>query len=880
MGTAAAAGLAGATALVGAPTRADAATAPTPPKSRELAETASNQNRWLSLPASRLVVNPYDFNSTRSPLDYSLGPDVPLNLGYYVGNEAARLNSLAGWRPRIADEGSIDVAWADEFDTLSGDWVAGQYVTATVGDGRLQLNLRQDSPDWWGELTRWVEVNLDASPYLQISVTSLADAWGLQVRDASGAVVTVQSDSNSTGVFTYNLAEITRWSGTKSIQLVLRVAVWEKPAEFDFIRIIGVTPALGAAGSTSAEWYPHELPFTASYDDGSTATGTDFFINVNSVARTVSFAGPTQRWSLTGVYAGAPTWSEQTQTLTVVTPEYAYAIAFSAALDGAALYYETLPELLSDTGGTTTPPASGYWAVPIRPGGAMAVSVAFATAAEGGATMARRRARAALGRDLDGVRGQQERFWDGFLASVPHPTNFAVQAVDPLGVTPAQVRHSYYAAWVFLHADVLPPLPEVDFPYPQLPTGKPSLWAEGADGAVASAQWESVLAMQFYAYVDPATAWGALKGMLSLVDDEGIIGGEGLPARKAQTAAVLYALTGDTAALRDIYPALRRHLLWQEANPRWVFKDLTPPDQKDAQFLASVLIDMAYARDIARLLGLPDDVRMWGQHRSTSFANYLEWFWETPTSEPIEWYVPSTGTRDKGNILWISCGFHLDLWPDDSTQLDGMIRRFESRYNPDLPFAGFAAPAEEGTQRPEVGTMAAWAGFVQPKYADTSYTIYGLLGLAQQTGDVRLRDWAVVLSNSCVRDVVRANEFAEVYTEFVPPKGAGVRPSFFGAGMVLDGVLMNNGYRMDLGTPAFVRLTDNLAAVHEIVMRGGKTLTTERAAGSDLVELSGTLVRDDPVCTQLTVPLGATVSMSADCGAGALAAAHESNDGT
>ncbi len=307
-------------------------------------------------------------------------------------------------------------------------------------------------------------------------------------------------------------------------------------------------------------------------------------------------------------------------------------------------------------------------------------------------------------------------------------------------------------------------MPEVGFPYPQLATGKPALYVEGPAGAAATAAWESLLAMQHYAQLDPDTAWSAYRGLMSLVGPDGELGGEGLPSRKAQTAAVLHALTRDTEAVRNVYPALRRHLLRAEADPRWVFKDSTPAGQKDAQFVASVLIDMAHARDLAAVLGDSAEVVMWDAHRIATFADYLRWFWPTPDSGPVEMVRPgTTEDADPGNILWIGCGLHLDLWPEDSPELSALLRRLLDTYRPERTFAGF----------------------VQPKYPDISYTVRGLL-------DHGHRAQARGLANCALRDVVRAHQFAETYDGDDSPSGHGVRPSCFGAGLVIDVVWLNN----------------------------------------------------------------------------------------
>jgi hypothetical protein len=610
----------------------------------------------MSLPGSRLVVNPFDFNTNLLPAAYSNGPQLPLNVGYYAAGRAHRLQEmLTVYRKPEGRTGGVEVAWADEFDSLSEEWVADEGVEATVADGQLQLNLRSGSSNWWGSVQRWVEIDLEESPYIEISVTELADAWALRVNDG-GADVTVQGDTNDKGTFTYDLRKATGWTGRKRFRLRLVVAIWEKPARFDYVRIMGVRSVLESAVSFETSWLPHELPTTAEYGSGTTAQLHDYFADSDTLIRSVSFQlgeAADRRWVLGGRYKGDVCWDTDTRVLAVATDAYAYAIAFPAEIVEGPAFSANLVRFLA--GLVDAPGKEGYWAVEIdvRSGVSMLAVVAFATAQEGVEAARQRALRISQRGDWAKLRDKQERFWTRYLRDqVPHPHSFGL--VDaPVGclregcpeVTAEQVRDTYYKAWVFAAANVLPPMPEVGFPYPQLAAGKPSMWAFGAPQASASASWESMLQIQFYAYADPEVAWAAFRGLMSLVDEAGALPGEVLPTRAAQTAAVLYQLTGDKEALADIYPALKRHLLWKKDNPRWIHGDHDNPYEKDADFVVSALIDMKYAAGLAEVLGLVSDVEFWEQMRRDYFQDYLVWFWETPDSDPVEYYYADTGQR-------------------------------------------------------------------------------------------------------------------------------------------------------------------------------------------------------------------------------------------
>ena len=135
------------------------------------------------------------------------------------------------------------------------------------------------------------------------------------------------------------------------------------------------------------------------------------------------------------------------------------------------------------------------------------------------------------------------------------------------GVTAADVRRAYYRAWVFFWQDTLPPMPENGFPYPQVCTGKPSLWVDGGTHMEATALWDASAAMQALALVEPHPVWTAAQGVMSQVEADGYLNGEALPTIVSRTLWLLYQQTGDIAALRVTYPALRRFLVWKIANP-------------------------------------------------------------------------------------------------------------------------------------------------------------------------------------------------------------------------------------------------------------------------------------------------------------------------
>lgn len=801
------------------------ATTPSPPRSADLRETGDLQRRWLSIGQSRIVLNPLDFNSTLTPLQYTAGPEMPLHLGYYCSDSAVNLRSvISTYRRTAPGSGKIITAFSDDFDTLNSAWAGDSWVDRTIVDGTLQLTVTAGGTPW-AVTYQWVTIDLDTTPYVEITVPSATASWGLKVNDGTQSVDTaLQGDTTQVGTFTYDIAAATGWSGTKKFQLRIFAIGVGQPVQIDRIRILGSQPVLAGAASSQNAWTPHQLEFTGDYPDHASCAATDFCYDAHTVVRILR-PDRSDGWVLAGHNSGTAAWTPATRLLTVTAEHYSYAIACSAQIHNVA-FFASQAELGAWLNPSPQPIANGYWALEFDAGTRAIVGIGLATSAEG-TTAAAQRALAPLPGDrADTALRRRESEWDGVLARVPHPHDFTLTSVPLNGVTADQVRHTYYAAWVFAVANSLPPMPEVGYAYPQLPAGKPSLWVFGAEGAKASAAWESFLGQQFIAYVDPQLAWDAFEGLMSLVGSDGSLNGESLPSRKAQTALVLYHLTGDTARLRKIYPALKRLLQWESEHLYWIPPGGTgDPNSRDADFVTELLIDMAYARDAATVLGLSNDITAWNEQRTALYKQSLLWFWPTPTTQPAEYYDVTTGARDPGAPIWMSTALHLDLLPAGD-YLTSLEQRFRAGYDPNGTFCSF----------------------VYAKYPDLSYTVYGLL-------ERGMRQEAEVMVNAAARDVSRAQMFSENYLEYGFPTPFGVRPSLFGDCTIIDMVWIKNGYRMDGGYPQFVRLTESAGGIDGLRIRGKRfdvALDPDRGE----VVVSGSIAR-----TQIPAPLGKTVRL-------------------
>ena len=524
------------------------------------------------------------------------------------------------------------------------------------------------------------------------------------------------------------------------------------------IRGILTTKLKTASGSMTAnavetEWMPYSLPFRAKYANGDSITGLDYFYDETTLIRRISSS---TGLTLSGHSAGHVETDGSNVFVTNSNINYLITLGNSRAR-----IHVTDSTWQIDLEPSTSPTIIALYfggdSSEVRKGLKKAIA---ATEPEN--------ARKAL--------QKRKLFWDEFLKKVPHPGNFSLTAVDPKGVQATDVRNAYYKAWIFTAQNLLTE-DQINFPYPQVCTGKASLWDEGEERAPFSAAWESFLGIQFYAFIDKDVAWKAFKGMMSLVDSSGMLGGESLPSRKAQTALLLYNLSNDKQSLADVYEALKRYLLWRMRITHWVYGELKPDENnKDAEFVFSALIDMQHMQTICSVLNMEGEKRFWQAKHDSLYQLSLKWFWNTPGNSPVQVYHLGTGEYSRGHTVWVTTGLYVK--PGISGRyLESMMKRLTGEFDADKNFGGFSIP----------------------KYPDLSYTVYGLIDHGQP-------QLACKVIQANIRDIVRANaSFAEQYLgESLRPDG--VRPSLFGSSVLIDFCMLMNGYKYDTGNPSIVTL--------------------------------------------------------------------------
>jgi len=728
----------------------------------------ADQWRWLSVPLSRLVLNPAGSGFETDKLEPTLGLDV----GYYVGDEPRRLTDVINCK--LVDDAKDGQVWnysvnfAEEFGKEKSSW-RGAYLKKEV-DGELG-KITVDHPKLtWGGMTIRVKSGFECmSGKLRIKVAKSEGTWSLKFKNAAGKDVLLQKSDNRTGTFVYDLEDFEGCSRNKNFSIGFYIqhrdkSVWVESMDLELYS----EKVTSEISKYKTRWYPYKIGFEVDYPKLSRQLGgCDFFADENTVYRLIETkAGKACQLEVAGAITGK--FEKIDNVFVMEYEDFFYAVGLGEivgdkvrALDGKVAvdkwFWSLRVELAKDSDKR------------------IVAATGFSTKAEGKAK-AIERAKGIFKKPgpVASLQSRKQK-WDELLKKVPAPKEFGIKNVASKEVTAEGHRLFYYGAWAFTIMNVIPAMGENNYAYPQTPCGKPSLWNHGASKARASAAWESFFSQQFLSYVMPEVAWDAFEGIMMQVDKDGWLNGECLPSRKAQTAWILYNNMPDKKRLAKVYPPIKRYLFWREKNPRWIYGKHDFANEKTAHFIEQLLSDIDFAAEIAETLGYEDDIKMWQQKHKENIKNYRKWFFFKDGGNPAAYYFTDTKSYRKGNPWTASAGLHIRDLPADLKEQ--IIKFYLSAHDANKPLVG--------------------AGYC--KYGSSSFQAYGLL-----EGGLEKEGWEFI--NSLLRDQIIAGDFSEGYLRrrrradsgkrIIP---WGVRPSYFGVGQMIDFTLMNNGVRIDSG---------------------------------------------------------------------------------
>lgn len=761
------------------------------------------------------------------------------------------------------------VGWETNFDNVDG-WSApaNGSVTASGGQGVISLG---GSGDSFGAASVQISgLDVDKYPVLSLAASSGSGDWSLKVTDGGGDVP-LQTDTSDHGVRSYDLKGATGWSGAKNFTVKIFQVGHNTSTSFDRIAIHsgGAASVASEAVDVDYSWTPASVSMTGEFPH-SVVTTADYFSTgeLDGIVRKISATGTGEVIAAGVLEHPNPTYDAATRTITVNGPYASRSVALPA--DATVRFHASREQFLAGDEGTATPSAnSAYWSAGVPTDGVdRYIGVAWAVkdlpampgestppAASGAAAAAAQTVRAEQAAGLT----HWADHWDGYMADAPALGDYSIQRVADGGVQSTRMRLFYYYAWINLEMNVLPATPETGNLYAQVGTGKPSLWMHGTPGTKNVASWDSLLGMQQLVYTNPDASWDSFIGMMKSVkmdgpaptDTNGVeakggLKGESLPSRKAQTAWILYSVTGDQAKLSSIFEELHANLIWESHNLRWIYHGNDFVDERDSEFVASLIYDLKFAARIASLLGDDGRATQYTQLITTLTRDYEDWFFPTtqdqdgkvwPTVQKVFLDTSRTGIPDHPETEGEPYKDHKGRW----------VRQGLSYYTTTALVAEelgeeFRAKVMERHEWDyDPARQLAGLGRVRVKAPDVQLITYGLLDM-QPFGDherADLLDQATVLVNSYNRDMVIAKWFAEVYHETGNGqagghvKASGVRPSLFGISNYIDFMLISNGYRLDEGTPTFLRLEG---------ATGGVTGLTHKNQKFDF-DIDGTTIR-------------------------------------
>ena len=554
------------------------------------------------------------------------------------------------------------------------------------------------------------------------------------------------------------------WVGSRIVKL------------FDISRVrVGVSMnELDPAMTLSTTWYPYKYAFDAGYAHNVRLHGQDFFLDADSsLIRDLIFtSGGAATVDLGGVLRSSEQarWVPSDRVLVVTATDYVYAMAFARVVNGRSTPLRAGASMKPNRFEVGADLESGTTEI--------AIGFGFATQSEG-EVAAIARAKRCFQKTIPESLARSRAGIESDLRRVPAPQKWGVGESGGSGVSAAQHRRAYYAAWTFVVQDVVRKLPQTSFPYDQLMTGKSSLWNEGDPRAPGTAQWDSLLGYQWLCYVDCKAAWSAFSGLMSLVNSDGAIAGESLPARKAQTAWILYSRTHEGEWLRRLYPAIKKNLLWEYENPRWIYGSHNIQDEKDLEFTASWIYDAGFASKICSELGDSVDAQMWINKQAEMAENSQAWFFSDPT-EIHQYFFANDKSYSRADRT------DTDKEPFSAYITQALaVREFSPAVRNRLA-RYFAA----GFRSHQSGM-----GYESYKYPDVNLTAYGLIDSGQTSQ-------AVSFITGILQDTIRAGTFSEVTNK--TPAAEGVQESLFSPLNIIEFTWLLNGCRCDSGDTVYL----------------------------------------------------------------------------
>jgi len=773
-----------------------------------------SKSRWLTMEDSRIIVNPTGISHTGELTphftDGSFG-SLTFHGGYFCGDYPQRVPNILSWKPVDKSIKSNSKLGADFMDVTNLNWSDYDVKSARKG---TNLEVILDSPvNPYGCVeSEFFEIDMNKTPvlYLNLDGEELA-GWGIKMGLQGGTDEAIVTWSAEKGQFAFDLRNYVKWTGKNNVYV--RVFAAGKNGDTILVKRVafgGLDPKVTGFEYVEETWQPSQINQIAKSDTRNINVNlTTFFADKDTVSRRmlITKADGNDLMSLGLWSKGEVKYLDKEKVLILRHPDYAIVTAFSGNPEFNAYAY------MDDyVNGITSNDKIEFWTLRYespKKGSVINTSSVFVPGGNVTDSIINKAKNGVIDSSIKTALKIRIADWDSKLSKIPEPENFKLTKLPYAGTSEKSLKDMYYKAWVFMISNILEPTPETGFNYYQFPTGKSSLWSEGHASARPSAQWDSFIAMQFMGYVNPDKSWNALKGMMSLADENGVIDGEGLPPRHCQTAWILYNLTDNKNELIELYPAMKRYLEWRIRDPRWIYKNSTDERWKDAECYVHSLIEMNFMVKICKEIGNINEAIYWEKKIKPLYDEYVNYFWEERGGDPYIYYVTGENQRYTSDS-WSLLG--LGLVKDnviEEPEKSSLINMYNKLLDLNRPFL-----IQKFT-----------------KHATRNYLERGLLWN-------NMYDDAQIIAESTIRDITRAGGFSEEYNNHdasAEPKLGGVIPSIFGAANTIDFALCLNNLWVSEGMPTIINLRNG--GVKNLNIRG-KILNISVKNGN--VEISGT----------------------------------------
>ncbi len=356
----------------------------------DFADSSENQQGWISVLDSNLVVNPAEYQGNSSDngnraalnlglLDESKNVKTELNdVIFLLENNSA--NGKGGEVVFTTNEGVDDIKtllrWNNKvtFNYEDGTFTATQTGSASNNIqlmNRLKLDFNKD-----------IVAILNIANYTA-GTTHVKDdeetdpGWGfsgsMQVVDAEGGketiAITAQASNEETGRFVAYFSDVVKNQTTKdlatstgNLNAVITIYGNDTYITVDDYQIVLIDKGFKyAENEAKTTWYPYAIVSEIEYPNGTKAEITDYFAHYTTVGRKIHFAAE-GLFTLGGKVEGTLTYDEANNVMVIDGDGYTYAI--SPKKKQNVQFYNSEADMLSDKNATTEPTSSTkYWTV-------------------------------------------------------------------------------------------------------------------------------------------------------------------------------------------------------------------------------------------------------------------------------------------------------------------------------------------------------------------------------------------------------------------------------------------------------------------------------------------------------------------------------------